>query len=202
MSKLRLILGNCLERMHEIPDDSINMVMCNVPNKLVKHLDEIHTHLHRVVKDNGVISLLNQEQLTQVYHLIEANTNEGETVLDFSMGSGLIASACIVTNRNFIGIEPIKRQFNKVEVKVKETMKSKREKELRRLHDIVFKGVSNEYKYATLPRGCSVWVLGKTEQDITQETPDSPFKVDVTYTHNNPIPNYDMGDVIIERGSV
>lgn len=37
--------------------------------------------------------------------LILASTNESETVLDFTMGSGTTGVACVNTNRNFIGIE-------------------------------------------------------------------------------------------------
>jgi site-specific DNA-methyltransferase (adenine-specific) len=37
--------------------------------------------------------------------LIEQSSNEGETVLDFTMGSGSTGVACVNTNRKFIGIE-------------------------------------------------------------------------------------------------
>jgi site-specific DNA-methyltransferase (adenine-specific) len=38
-------------------------------------------------------------------YLINTYTNEGETVLDFTMGSGSTGVAAKNTNRNFIGIE-------------------------------------------------------------------------------------------------
>ena len=38
-------------------------------------------------------------------YLIRTYTNEGETVLDNTMGSGTTGVACVHTNRNFIGIE-------------------------------------------------------------------------------------------------
>ena len=38
-------------------------------------------------------------------YLIKTYTNENETVLDFTMGSGSTGVACKNTNRNFIGIE-------------------------------------------------------------------------------------------------
>lgn len=37
--------------------------------------------------------------------LIESYSNEGDTILDFTMGSGSTGEACLKTNRNFIGIE-------------------------------------------------------------------------------------------------
>lgn len=39
-------------------------------------------------------------------------TNEGDTVLDFCMGSGSTGVACVNTNRNFIGIELNKDYFD------------------------------------------------------------------------------------------
>ena len=38
-------------------------------------------------------------------YLIKTYTNEGETVLDFCMGSGTTGVACLNLNRRFIGIE-------------------------------------------------------------------------------------------------
>src|SRR5574344_1930580 len=38
-------------------------------------------------------------------YLVKTYTNEGDTVLDFTMGSGSTGVACINTNRKFIGIE-------------------------------------------------------------------------------------------------
>ena len=45
-------------------------------------------------------------------YLIKTYTNEGDTVLDFTMGSGTTGVACINTNRKFIGIELDKNYFN------------------------------------------------------------------------------------------
>ncbi len=38
-------------------------------------------------------------------YLIRTYTNEGDTVLDFTMGSGTTGVACVNTGRKFIGIE-------------------------------------------------------------------------------------------------
>ena len=45
-------------------------------------------------------------------HFIEAYTDEGDTVLDFTMGSGSTGVACLQTNRNFIGIELDEKYYN------------------------------------------------------------------------------------------
>ena len=46
-----------------------------------------------------------QKPVALMEYLIKTYTNEGETVLDFTIGSGTTAVACINTKRNFIGIE-------------------------------------------------------------------------------------------------
>ena len=46
-----------------------------------------------------------QKPVPLMEYLIKTYTNEGETVLDFTMGSGTTGVACKNTNRKFIGIE-------------------------------------------------------------------------------------------------
>ena len=46
-----------------------------------------------------------QKPVALIEHLIKTYTNENETVLDFTIGSGTTAVAAIQTGRNFIGIE-------------------------------------------------------------------------------------------------
>ena len=45
-------------------------------------------------------------------YLIKTYTNENDTVLDFTMGSGSTGVACKNTNRKFIGIEMDKNYFD------------------------------------------------------------------------------------------
>lgn len=53
-----------------------------------------------------------QKPVALLEYLIRTYTNEGETVLDFTMGSGSTGVACINTNRNFIGIELDQKYYN------------------------------------------------------------------------------------------
>jgi DNA modification methylase len=53
-----------------------------------------------------------QKPVSLIEYLIKTYTNEGETVLDNTMGSGTTGIACINTNRKFIGIEKDENYFN------------------------------------------------------------------------------------------
>ena len=53
-----------------------------------------------------------QNPIALLEYLIKTYTNEGETILDFTMGSGSTGVACVNTNRNFIGIELDEHYFN------------------------------------------------------------------------------------------
>ena len=62
-------------------------------------------------KDSGKVHPT-QKPVALMEYLIKTYTNEGETVLDFTMGSGTTGVACRNLNRNFIGIELDETYFN------------------------------------------------------------------------------------------
>ena len=53
-----------------------------------------------------------QKPVPLMEYLIKAYTDEGETVLDFAMGSGTTGVACVQSGRNFIGIELEQEYFD------------------------------------------------------------------------------------------
>ena len=60
-----------------------------------------------------------QKPITLMEYLVKTYTNEGEIVLDFTMGSGTTGVACKNTNRNFIGIEKDKNYFEIASKRIK-----------------------------------------------------------------------------------
>lgn len=62
-----------------------------------------------------------QKPVALMDYLIKTYTNENETVLDFTMGSGSTGVAAKNLNRNFIGIEQDEKYFKIAEDRIKET---------------------------------------------------------------------------------
>jgi len=63
-----------------------------------------------------------QKPVELLEYLIKTYTNEGYTVLDFTMGSGSTGVACKNLNRNFIGIELDENYFNIAKKRIEETI--------------------------------------------------------------------------------
>ena len=53
-----------------------------------------------------------QKPVDLLEYLLKTYTQEGETVLDFTMGSGSTGVACLNTNRKFIGVEMEEKYFD------------------------------------------------------------------------------------------
>ena len=61
-----------------------------------------------------------QKPIALLEDLIQTYSNEGNTVLDFTMGSGSTGVACVNTNRHFIGIELDEGYFNIAKKRIEE----------------------------------------------------------------------------------
>ena len=66
-----------------------------------------------------------QKPVALIEYLIRTYTNEWETVLDFTIGSGTTAIACINTNRNYIGFELDKWYFDIANKRLSEIVEKK-----------------------------------------------------------------------------
>jgi len=66
-----------------------------------------------------------QKPVPLMEYLIKTYTNEGETVLDFTMGSGTTGVACKNLNRSFIGVEMDKDYFQIAQDRINSTPHTK-----------------------------------------------------------------------------
>ena len=66
-----------------------------------------------------------QKPIALLGYLIKTYTQENETVLDFTMGSGSTGVACVNTNRSFVGIELDENYFNIAEKRIQEALDNK-----------------------------------------------------------------------------
>lgn len=66
-----------------------------------------------------------QKPVALLEDLIQTYSNEGNTVLDFTMGSGSTGVACVNTNRNFIGIELDEGYFNIAKERIEKAIRER-----------------------------------------------------------------------------
>jgi len=85
-----------------------NLKHTNYPNSII-HFKSSTDRLHPT-----------QKPVALMEYLIKTYTNEGELVLDFTMGSGTTGVACKNTNRKFIGIEMDNNYFEIAKKRINE----------------------------------------------------------------------------------
>ena len=93
VSKIGEVYGSQKSKHRDNPEGS------RYPKTILKYKQE--KGLHPTQKPVGLME-----------YLIKTYTNEGDTVLDNTMGSGTTGVACMNCNRNFIGIESDKKYFD------------------------------------------------------------------------------------------
>ena len=79
------------------------------PKSIIRFLQPRHLVVHPTQKPTDLYE-----------YLVRTYTNEGETVLDFVMGSGTTGVACVQTGRNFVGIEISPHDFANAERRIAE----------------------------------------------------------------------------------
>ena len=78
MAEVQLLQGDCLQLMKDIPDGSVDMILCDLPYQVTRNEWDIMLPLcplwlqySRVIKDNGAIVLFGSGRFTAV--LINSN---------------------------------------------------------------------------------------------------------------------------------
>jgi len=87
------------------------------------HLDPETRCPRSIIKFNTQVGLHpTQKPVALMEYLIKTYTNEGETVLDFTMGSGTTGVACANLGREFVGIEKDLDYFNIAQARIEEAI--------------------------------------------------------------------------------
>lgn len=98
------------EHKSTLNNQNYHQTTTGYPNKMIKFSNDLNT-IHPTQKPVALIE-----------YLIKTYTNECELVLDFTMGSGTTAVACVNTNRKCIGIERDDKYFDISCTRVDETI--------------------------------------------------------------------------------
>lgn len=93
-----------------------------------RKLDENLRNPSSIQKFNTEVGLHpTQKPVALIEYLIKTYTNEGDIVLDNTMGSGTTGVACVNTNRSFIGIEMDDKYFEIAEKRVNDAVIEKQQ---------------------------------------------------------------------------
>lgn len=105
-------------------------------NSCYGHFIEVPTIITDEKYPTSIISISKEHKVGNFFHptqkpvalleyLIKTYSNEGETILDNTMGSGSTGVACVNTNRDFIGIELNEEYFKIAERRIEEAKVNK-----------------------------------------------------------------------------
>lgn len=108
------VYGNCYHRRYYVDDGlryPINFITLNSQRNECNNSNRLHP---------------SQKPVELLEYFISTYTNENDTVLDFTMGSGSTGVACVNTNRNFIGIELEQEYYEIAEQRIQEAKTQRR----------------------------------------------------------------------------
>ena len=93
----KLFKGDCLEIMKDIPDKSVDMILCDLPYGTTKNkwdsiisLDKLWEHYNRIIKDNGAIVLFAQTPFDKVLGVSNLKMLKYEWIWEKEQGTGFL----------------------------------------------------------------------------------------------------------------
>ena len=113
------------KRTGKIYSKSETSPIANDDGKLKTYTEKNPQSILEFYKRDGKSLHPTQKPVPLLEYLIKTYTQENETVLDFTFGSGSTGVACVNTNRNFIGIELDENYFNIAESRINQALNEK-----------------------------------------------------------------------------
>ena len=93
----RIFLGDCLQIMKDIPNKSIDMVLCDLPYGTTKNqwdsiipLDKLWEQYNRIIKDDGAIVLFGQQPFTSMLVMSNPKMFKYEWIWEKENGTGFL----------------------------------------------------------------------------------------------------------------
>ena len=112
----QMIIYDGPKRTNKVKNGKLGLLVDSQNRKPYEYVDKGVRYPLQIVQFKRDILTSNlhptQKPVALMEWLIKTYTNEGDTVLDFTMGSGTTGVACKNINRNFIGIELDKNYFD------------------------------------------------------------------------------------------
>lgn len=97
MNGMTLYCGDCLEVMQDIPDKSIDMILCDLPYGTTRNkwdidipLDRLWEQYERIIKDRGVICLFAQTPFAEKLGASNLKLLRYEWIWDKKRGTGFL----------------------------------------------------------------------------------------------------------------
>ena len=95
--RTQLFLGDCLQLMQDIPDESIDMILCDLPYgttqckwDAVIPFEPLWEQYHRVVKPNGAVLLFGAEPFSSHLRLSNLKDYKYDWIWDKVKGTGFL----------------------------------------------------------------------------------------------------------------
>lgn len=95
MKNIKLYNGDCLEIMKDIPNKSIDMILCDLPYGTTRNkwdtvipFDELWNNYNRIIKDNGCIALFAQTPFDKVLGYSNLKMLKYEWIWEKNRGTG------------------------------------------------------------------------------------------------------------------
>ena len=158
MSNFSLLHGDCLELMRDIPDGSIDMILCDLPYGTTQckwdtiiPFKDLWKQYNRVIKDNGAIVLFGTEPFSSHLRLSNLKNYKYDWIWDKVKGTGFLnAKRQPMRNHELISVFYKKQcTYNPQKTFGHKTKKSYRSKDLQ---TAVYGEMKNDYTYESTER--------------------------------------------------